>query len=217
VGAFDYGRYRLGQDGRNDPRLGAAILAIKRELVFNGFARPAMDVDLLFYGEAVANSVKDFQKAKGLVADGECGQVTLRELFRERILGAEIGRGLPAGALGRKIALESAFDPVAVGFSDPADKGIAQINTRIHSILDRDAFNAVFSIHWAADYIWSQKKEIERRANTWKAARAAYNVGNYYATEWMLAGFPESGRVENGIDWFARAHQYISLVDAKEF
>jgi hypothetical protein len=58
---------------------------------------------------------------------------------------------------------------------------------------------------------------VERRADTLKAGRAAYNVGNFYATEWMLAGFPAAGRVENGIDWFARATQYISLVDAKEF
>jgi peptidoglycan hydrolase-like protein with peptidoglycan-binding domain len=217
MGAFDYGRYRRGLDGREDARLGAAILAIKRELAFNGFARPKMDASLPFFGEAVENSVKDFQKSRGLTADGEVGQTTGRELFRSRIEQAEGIRSLPHGTIGKKIALESGFDPAAVGFSDAADKGIAQINTRIHGVTEEEAFSPVFAIAWAGDYVLSQKREIERRADTLKAARAAYNVGNFYATEWMLAGFPENGRVENGIDWFARAHKYLLLVDAKEF
>jgi peptidoglycan hydrolase-like protein with peptidoglycan-binding domain len=217
MGAFDYGRYRRGLDGREDARLGAAILAIKRELAFNGFARPKMDATLPFFGEAVENSVKDFQKSRGLTADGEVGQTTGRELFRPRIEQAEDIRSLPHGTIGKKVALESAFDPVAVGFSDAADKGIAQINTRIHGVTEAEAFSPVFAIAWAGDYVLSQKREVERRANTLRAGRAAYNVGNFYATEWMLAGFPENGRVENGIDWFARAHKYLLLVDAKEF
>jgi peptidoglycan hydrolase-like protein with peptidoglycan-binding domain len=217
MGAFDYGRYRRGLDGREDARLGAAILAIKRELAFNGFARPKMDASLPFFGEAVENSVKDFQKSRGLTADGEVGQTTGRELFRSRIEQAEGIRSLPHGTIGKKIALESGFDPAAVGFSDAADKVIAQINTRIHGVTEEEAFSPVFAIAWAGDYVLSQKREVERRANTLRAGRAAYNVGNFYATEWMLAGFPENGRVENGIDWFARAHKYLLLVDAKEF
>lgn len=215
--AYDYGRYRRGMDGRSDARLAAAILAIKQELVFTGFARPKMDAALPFFGEAVENSVKDFQLAKGLVVDGECGQVTLRELFRQRIQWHEARHVFPHGTIGRKIALESAFDPVAVGYSDPSDKGIAQINTRIHNVSEQDAFDPAFAIEWAGDYLASQKREVERRANTLKAARAAYNVGNYYAAEWMLAGFPVNGRVENGIDWFDRATVYVRLVDAREF
>jgi peptidoglycan hydrolase-like protein with peptidoglycan-binding domain len=217
VGAFDYGRYRLGQDGRNDTRLGAAILAIKQELEFVGANRPAMNVDLPFYGEAVMNSVKDFQLARGLKVDGECGQVTLRELFRDRIRLHESRWDFPYGMLGRKIALESAFDPAAVGFSDPDDKGLAQINTRFHGVTEAKAFDPAFAIEWAADYIALQKREVERRADTLKAGRAAYNVGNFYATGWMLAGFPPNGRIENGIDWYERATRYLQLVDAKEF
>jgi peptidoglycan hydrolase-like protein with peptidoglycan-binding domain len=217
VGAFDFGRYKRDMDGRHDARLGAAIIAIKQELVFVGWARPAMNLDLAFYGEAVENSVKDFQKAKGLVVDGECGQVTLKELFRKRIILIEGRYGFPSGTLGKKIALESGFDPVAVGFSDPADKGIVQVNTRIHGITDGEAFDPAFAIPWAAEYVASQKREIERQVNTLKAARAAYNVGNFYAAKWMMAGFPDSGLVADGIDWFARADKYIKLVDAREF
>jgi hypothetical protein len=217
VGAFDYGRYRRGMDGRDDPRLGAAILAIKREFIWLKRHRPALDPDLPFFGEAMENTVKDFQLTEDLRIDGQCGQITLRELFRKRIEDAEEKRLLPHGTLGKKIALESAFDPVAVGFSDAADMGIAQINTRIHGVSDEHAFDPAWSIAWAGDYVVSQKREVERRADTLKAGRAAYNVGNFYATEWMLAEFPASGRVENGIDWYDRASKYIALVDAKEF
>jgi peptidoglycan hydrolase-like protein with peptidoglycan-binding domain len=217
VGAYAYGKYREGMDGREDSRLGAAILAIKAELKYTGYARPAMDVKLPYFGDAVANSVGDFQKAKGLTVDEECGQVTLRELFRKRIEWAERAYWLPAKSLGKKIALESAFDPVAIGYADPADMGIAQINTKIHGVSEEDAFTPAYAIPWAAGYLFDQKKAVEDRADTWRAARAAYNVGNFYATEWMLAGFPASGRVENGIDWYDRATKYIALVDAKEF
>jgi peptidoglycan hydrolase-like protein with peptidoglycan-binding domain len=176
-----------------------------------------MELKLPYFGEAVENSVKDFQAARGLVVDGECGQVTLRELFRQRIEWAERAYWLPAKSLGKKIALESAFDPVAVGFADPADKGIAQINTKIHGVSEANAFSPAYSIPWAAGFLFDQKEAVEKRADTWRAARAAYNVGNYYATEWMKAGFPTDGMVVDEIDWFARAHKYLSLVDAREF
>jgi hypothetical protein len=215
--AYDYGRYREGMDGRKDARLGAAILAIKAELKYTGFARAAMELKLPFYGDSVANSVGDFQKAAGLVVDEECGQITLRELFRKRIEWAERAYWLPAKSLGKKIALESAFDPVAVGFADEADKGIVQVNIRIHDVTEADAFTPSYAIPWAAGYLFDQKKAVEERADTWRAARAAYNVGNFYATEWMKAGFPASGRVEDGIDWFTRAHNYLLAVDAREF
>jgi hypothetical protein len=217
MGAFDYGRYRRNHDGREDARLGAAIIAIKRELVYVGFARPKMDVDLPFFGEAVENSVKDFQKARNITVDGEVGQTTGRALFRDRIVDVESLLELPAGTLGKKIALESAFDPAAVGFVDPDDKGLCQINTRIHTVSEAQAFDPEFSVVWAGEYVLAQKREIERRANTMKAARAAYNVGNFYAAEWMLAGFPPDGRLVSGIDWYERATKYLALVDAKAF
>lgn len=47
-----------------------------------------------------------------------------------------------------------------------------------------------------------------------KAARAAYNIGNTYATQWMLAGFPASGGpLLNGQDVYERATKYLALID----
>lgn len=215
MGAFDYGKYKLGMDGRNDARLGAAIIAIKNELRFNNAARPAMVGDLAFFGEAVANSVKDFQASKGLTVDGEVGSKTAKELFRKRVEAEERQYDLPVGTLGKKLSLESAFDPVAVGTVDPDDHGIAQINLRIHSgVSVTQAFDPIFAIDWAAKYIDANRTRIEQEVGTTKAARASYNVGVEYAKQWMLAGFPPSGGPQlGGQDSFERATRYIELQD----
>jgi peptidoglycan hydrolase-like protein with peptidoglycan-binding domain len=215
MGAFDYGSYQKGMDGRDDARLGAAIIAIKNELRFNNSARPAMVGDLPFFGDAVSNSVKDFQEKVGLTPDGVCGSRTLKELFRKRIEAAEDANGLLRGVLGKKTSLESGFDPVAVGFVDNDDKGICQINTRIHtSVTEGKAFDPAFAIPWAAAFIASNKNKIEHDLNTLKAARAAYNIGGVYARQWLLAGFPASGGPMLGnVDSFERATKYIELID----
>ena len=53
IGAFDYGFYKQGMDGRNDARLGAGLIAIKAELVFNGFDDKIVLNPV--FGEAAAN------------------------------------------------------------------------------------------------------------------------------------------------------------------
>jgi peptidoglycan hydrolase-like protein with peptidoglycan-binding domain len=221
MGAWDYGNYKydektkVGTDGRNDERLAAGIVAIKNELRFTGFDREAMVGDLPFYGSAVANSVKDFQEAKGLTVDGQVGARTAKELFRERIESVEDDYDLPRGTLGKKISLESAFDPVARGIADPDDTGIAQINLRIHATVTvEQAYDPAFAIGWAARYVRDNYESIEDQLNIMKAARAAYNIGRTYARMWLLAGFPESGGpLLGGQDSFTRASKYIELID----
>ena len=114
MGAFDYGRYQKGMDGRNDPRLAAAIIGIKKELIYNGFARN-VNPELAYFGDAVSNRLKEFQGLKGLVVDGQAGQLTLTELFRKRVIFTEDKYELSTGALGKKLKLESGYDPVAIG------------------------------------------------------------------------------------------------------
>lgn len=225
MGAWDFGQYkydektRVGTDGRNDERLGAGILAIKNELRYTGFDREAMVGDLPYYGSSVANSVKDFQKAKGLVVDGQVGAKTAKELFRKRINAIEDDHDLPRGTLGKKISLESAFDPVALGGVDPDDTGIAQINLRIHSSVSKaQAYDPAFALGWAARYVRSQYEGIEDQLDIMKAARASYNIGQTYARQWLLAGFPDSGGPDlGGQDAFTRATKYIELIDRQQW
>lgn len=225
MGAWDYGNYKydertkVGTDGRNDPRLAAGILAIKNELRYTGFAREAMVGDLPFYGSSVANSVRDFQAAKGLTVDGQIGPRTAKELFRKRVNAVEDKYGLPRGSIGKKLTLESAFDPIARGTADPDDTGIAQINLRIHSsVTEGQAYSPEFAIDWAAKYVRSNYEGIEDQLDIMKAARAAYNIGSTYARQWLLAGFPDSGGpILGNVDSFERATRYIELIDKQSW
>lgn len=228
MGAWDYGYYKYdevtkkGTDGRENERLAAGIVAVKNELRYTGYAREAMVGDLPFYGSAVANSVKDLQAAKGLPVTGVLNPATSKELFRKRVEQEERNYGLTRGVLGKKIWLESLYDPICVGTRDPRDRGMCQINLKeilldgdpgIHNVTLAQAYDPAFAIDWAAKYVNDQGDAIAARIELEKAARAAYNVGNYYASEWLKASFPPNGLVVNNVDWFARAYDYIANID----
>lgn len=201
----------------NDDRLQAALTAFKVELAYNGFGKNLV-LDAPTFGDAMRNRVKEFQASAGLTADGQIGQKTATELFRKRIVYTEGVYALPEGSLGKQLLLESGYDPVAVGFSDPADHGLAQINLRIHSDVTVDqAYDPTFAIDWAAHYIRNSYDAVATNADVMKAARAAYNIGNFYATEWMKDSFPASGKVVDNIDWYKRATDYIALVDKQNW
>lgn len=201
-------------DGRNDSRLGAAIIAIKKELIYNGLSK-GVDTTLPFLGDAVTNRIGDFQQSIGLKRDEVAGPQTLKELFRKRVESTEDAYDFWRGTLGRQIWLESGFDPIAKGVVDPDDTGMSQINLRIHStITEAQAFDPVFAIRWMAQYIDDATSRIVSEIDAIKAARAAYNVGTEYAKQWMLAGFPASGGPDlGGQDSFTRATNYIALID----
>lgn len=217
MGAWDFGKYRMGMDGTEDVRLGGAILSIKRELEFNGVESGKIILTLPKFGDATRVAVKAFQTSKGLVADGEVGVKTATELFRKRIVAAEQSNELPKGILGKKLKLESAFDPAARGTKDQNDRGIAQINEVAHpEVVDALAYDARWSIAWAGHYIYELAVSISESVNVLKAARAAYNVGQSDATAWLLAGFPpEGGRLVGGVDVFEKATEYIRLIDSQ--
>lgn len=214
MGAFDYGFYKQGMDGTNDPRLGAALVSIKKELVYLGFNK-AIIPETPVFGEAAANRLGEFQSSVGLTVDKKAGPVTLRELFRKQVENTEQAFRFKKGTLGRQIWLESNFDPAAKGVVDPDDTGMVQINLRIHTeVTQEEALDPVFAIEWAAQYISDQESRIVTEINAIKAARAAYNIGAEYAKQWLLAGFPASGGPQIGTeDSFARATKYIALID----
>jgi len=234
VGAFDFGGdYRKGQSGLLDTRLASAIRAFKRELIYNG-SRRKLRPWLPVYGDAMTQAVMDLQRARELPVTGRIDSDTAMEILRKRIETEERQRGWPHGILGKKLRLEAGGDPVAIGQDDPRDHGGAQINLAsfkdkqgrpgYHDVRLRDARNPAFFVRWAADYIASQQRGIEKRLgkdahkyDTLRAARAAYNVGQYYATEWLKEGFPSSGRLVNDIDWFARATRYLKHIDLANF
>lgn len=214
MGAWEFGPYRTTSGAVSD-RLGAAFVAIKKELVYNGYGTNLVSYTPVF-GDAATNRTKDFQRDRGLKIDGQVGPATARELFRKRTEFLENIHAFTRGTLGNLITLESAWDPVAVGYADPDDHGLVQINLRIHSTVTvEQAFDPAFCISWAANYIQSSEDRIVQEVDILKAARASYNIGVEYAKRWMRDGYPASGGNfdSSGIDWYQRATDYIALID----
>lgn len=226
-GAWVYGPYKSPTRAWDDERLGAALIAIKKELAYVGYARESLVLDTPVFGEAAANSVKDFQEAQGLKVDGEVGEVTAVELFRTRVQRLEDRHSLGRGTLGKKIRLESNFDPVAIGGVDPRDRGMCQINLAVlggfHNVSLLQAYDPAFAIPWAAQYLVANRAEIQRTLDPriQKAMRASYNTGIVPAFRWMMAGFPASGgvfpEIHPTIDWYDRATKYLAAIDARKF
>lgn len=218
MGAWEYNGYHSITRAYDDPRLGAALVAVKRELKYNGYGTNLV-TDTPVFGDAAENRTIEFQRDHGITPDGIIGPGTASELFRRRINMTEARYGLPTGSIGKQIKLESNFDPVATGYADPDDTGIAQINLRIHSSITKDqAFDPAFAIDWMGQYISSSQDAVVKNANVMKAARAAYNIGNTYATQWLLSDFAESGGPMLGNeDSFTRATNYIKLIDSQDW
>lgn len=218
MGAWEYNGYHAVTRAYDDPRLGAALIAVKKELAYNGYGTNLV-VDTPVFGDAAKNRTMDFQRDHGLTADGVIGPGTAKELFRRRINAIEDQYDLPQGTIGKQVLLESNFDPVAIGYADPDDTGIAQINLRIHSDVTIDqAYDPEFALNWIARYITNSQVAITKSANVMKAARAAYNIGNVYASQWLLSDFaPSGGPLIGNEDSFARATNYINLIDGQDW
>jgi hypothetical protein len=217
MGAWDFGELKAPIRAHDNPRLGACLVALKEELAFNGFGHNVV-VETPVWGEAAENRLKEFQRSRGLVDNGAIGKTTngirtARELFRMRIQREEVKWNLPRGSLMKKISLESLFDPVCVGVQDNDDRGMCQINVRIHNVTIEQAYNPGFAVPWSARYMNELFFGVANRSNLWKAARVAYNTGEHYAHRWMMDGFPASGLVVNNIDWYARATNYWNAVE----
>lgn len=201
--------YRYGDTAPVGTARAYGIIAIKKELLFNGSTR-AIVPELPAFGDAVRNAVKDFQRLNGQVADGVVGPKTAKALFRARVYQIELELGVPDHLEMKKISLESAFDPGATGSIDPNDRGLCQINAPSHpDISDEEAFTPSFAIPWAAAYLMDGINALGDD----DAGLAAYNVGRFYARKWLENGKPASGLFTvGGKDYAVMCTKYVNLV-----
>ena len=190
-----------------------ALVALKRELKYRGFGK-GLDTESLFFGAAARDNTKLFQESVGLKADGVIGPTTARKLFKKRIWDASHKHDFPALMLCKQLNLESGFDPAAVGYVDPRDRGLAQINSYWHpDVSDAEAFDPAYSIFWAANYLSENIKALKNV----DAGLAAHNVGRFYARQWLEAGRPAQGLYTvEGRDYAAIITKYLSLLKSRE-
>lgn len=190
-----------------------ALVALKRELKYRGFGK-GLDTESLFFGAAARNNTKLFQESVGLKADGVIGPTTARRLFKKRVWDSSHKEDVPPLMLCKQLNLESGYDPAAVGYVDPRDRGLAQINSYWHpEITDDKAFDPAFSIPWAANYLSENIKALKDV----DAGLAAHNVGRFYARQWLEAGKPAQGLYTvEGKDYAAIITKYLSLLKSRE-
>lgn len=193
--------------------------AIKEALSYNGFTGN-MVLSTPNLGGAFDTEARRFQKARGLVVDGEVGPHTAAALFSLRFSDFEQQYAIPDHLVCKMTHLESACDPGAVGVTDPADLGIVQINMRAHPDISREH---AFEPEWALDYLASTLHKVHNQLQDWDAAVAAWNVGGGGASAWLAAGKPDSlyepwyvDPQGKPIDLGARATRYVQLVEGQQ-
>lgn len=141
-------------DGRllDDDNHRAVHLAVKHSIQ-PAIGLPAAQCDGRI-GPGTAAQIKRWQAANGLVADGFFGRKSAAKAFRPLVETAARAAGIPAAHLHAIIAHESAYDPGAVGYTTPADRGLAQVSLIHHGPGTPDGFTQaqVHTASWAIDY-----------------------------------------------------------------
>lgn len=171
----------------------AGVRAMKAELAWLGYAG-GIKVDVPFWGDAVTQRTKDFQKDEGLTVDGVIGRVTARHLFRRRAALMQERYGIPDELVCHLRSWESQSDPVAQG--PTGDEGHGQIVLNLHpDVSIAQAWDPAF-VH---DFIGRQLKGAHLFTQDWDGAVAAYNVGWSGAREWVRAGKPTEGGRQIGV------------------
>jgi soluble lytic murein transglycosylase-like protein len=216
-GAWAYGFLKLKKPvmfGVDGDRLAVAILAIKREFIYNGY--PLTDKWRMneVYGEGFVNNVViPFQKANGFnppaYSAGTIGPDVAGRLWRKRTEEVELKYNIPNDWLGKMRSLESANDPCAIGWLDKADRGLVQINGNFHpEVTDAQAFDPAFSLDYGGRGLYNAFSSF----GDWEVAVAAHNVGTFGASKWLEAGKPATGGIERYPSLYARATNYVNLV-----
>jgi hypothetical protein len=105
-------------------------------------------------GAGTAAIMKQWQADNGLYADGFFGRKSAAKAFRPLVEAAARAARVPANHLHGIIEAESLYDPAAVGYSTPADRGLAQVNLQHHGPGTGDNFSEaqLHNAEWAVAY-----------------------------------------------------------------
>lgn len=150
---------------------------VKAKLVVDGW-----------FGQRTEAAVVAVQAQIGLVPDGIVGRITAKALWRPLVISAEAAHGLgEPHYLGGIMAHESNFDPGAVGYMSPGDKGLYQWNSV--------ALTSAFDYHWsipqtASRFAAAWQKYSGRGSKLQVACSIAQHNAPSYAAEWYATGQP---------------------------
>lgn len=157
-----------------------------------GIQRELAILDDGLFGPQTAAALKPWQAEHGLEADGIYGPASAKAMF------APVARSVAAGASTNPtvakltvahVGFESGWDPGAVGYVEPRDLGLGQINGPAHSDLTPQfRLTPRYALSWVANFVYNN---LEAMLWNERDAIAAYNLGIGGARNWVGAGRPD--------------------------
>lgn len=143
------------------------------------------------FGNDTAAALKTWQARHGLESDGVFGPATAKAMFSPmaHAMAANVSSSSVVSKLvGAHVGFESGWDPGAVGYVEPRDLGLGQINGPAHSDLNPEfRLNPRLALSFVANFVldnceamlWNERDTI-----------AAYNLGVGGARSWVRDGRP---------------------------
>ena len=183
--------YKKGLSAPPNTRLAYAIVGIKNLLNHLGF-NDGMNLTTPKCGAAFARSVKAFQLAHGLTADGIYGPISSKTAVKIIVAGVENTLLISGDLLCKDLGWESLFDPGAIYYNEnnTVDRGLAQLNSATDvTVTDAEAFDSIFPVHYLG-------KRIANAAASYTACPAVAQ-GVYTADELAVMAH----RSPEGADW----------------
>jgi hypothetical protein len=168
---------------------------------------PHLAVDGVF-DERTSNWTKWAQKVLGLTADGRVGQTTMRHLMWPYVNGLVQYSPATRQIVGGIAEHESHYDPGAVGYEDPDDIGLVQINGPANPTLsEADRFDYRKAFTYALDRV---SAALTTPNYTTDAAIASYGYPGV-AAAWVKSGsetYPQNPQLNQQV------LDYVAFIEA---
>jgi hypothetical protein len=187
-----------------------AIQAIQQRLLNQGFDPHRTDG---VFGWWTKVAVRRFQRDRILLVDGQAGERTIGELFRQRLVKLSYYYGVPIEWGVGIVIHESGFDPAAthVNVNATTDRGWTQINDTAHpEVSDEQAFSAIDNFKWTLEHLvenWTKYKKNPDIA--WQCAVAAHK-SPVDANEWYQTGSTDAETMKFVEDVYKMGQDYCS-------
>lgn len=203
------GSGRWTSEDPNERAVHGGVLAIQRAL--NRRGHYDLDPDGI-YGWETAEAVTIFQRegVANTTPWGGVGPDTAKAILLPDLKARCARRGFKSvQVVCGLITQESGWDPGAVGYADPKDVGLAQINHMAHPTwTERMRLKPLYSFDFVVDYLTTSLAALNGNMDD---AIASYNLGIGGANRWISQGRPQ-WYTPVGADEARDVHAYINKI-----
>lgn len=172
------------------------VKAIQARINAYGYS-PALIIDGVL-GPRSKAGIEWIQKRLNLTVDGQAGPATCKGLWRDLVYWYSGVNQVPASHVWGFTALESSFDPGAVGYTTPSDRGLNQINLNAHpNITVEQAFDPHFALNYTARRLRGARDIYDGKGVDLqiKCSIAQHN-SPVAADKWYTYGTPPNAQIE---------------------